>query len=196
VTNISDDELNRIKKDEVAFGEFMYGNRMGNNEPGDGYKYRGRGSIQLTGKDNYRFYSKIAGVDLVNNPDAVNDPQIDAKIVAAFIKNGSKGKLNFTNQAEADRAITQIIGGAKLNLNQGYGAELLSRVNIFSSALSESNSSGTQLTQASIENRDLKGASSGSNVIIDNSRNNIVSPPPAPQMLNTGSHDLPPVHIR
>ena len=51
----------------------VYGNRMGNGpeESGDGYKFRGRGYIQLTGKNNYTQFSKFIGEDCVANPDLV-----------------------------------------------------------------------------------------------------------------------------
>lgn len=51
----------------------VYANRMGNGDEasGDGYKYRGRGALQTTGKSNYTELGKFLGVDLVNNPDLV-----------------------------------------------------------------------------------------------------------------------------
>lgn len=51
----------------------VYGGRMGNGpeETGDGFKYRGRGYIQLTGKNNYTNFAKFIGEDTVNNPDLV-----------------------------------------------------------------------------------------------------------------------------
>ena len=51
----------------------VYGGRMGNGpeSTGDGFKFRGRGYIQLTGRDNYTRFAKFIGEDTVNNPDLV-----------------------------------------------------------------------------------------------------------------------------
>ena len=55
----------------------VYANRMGNGPPetGDGYKYRGRGLLQTTGKAAYAKYGKRCGVDFVGNPDLIFDPR-------------------------------------------------------------------------------------------------------------------------
>jgi putative chitinase len=52
----------------------VYGGRMGNGAEatGEGYKFRGRGYIQLTGKDNYTAFGKSIGEDIVANPDVVS----------------------------------------------------------------------------------------------------------------------------
>lgn len=57
-------------KPEAIFN-LTYGGRMGNNMHGDGWKYRGRGAIQTTGKYNYDMLGKYVGEDLVSNPDLV-----------------------------------------------------------------------------------------------------------------------------
>lgn len=51
----------------------VYANRMGNGdeESGDGYKFRGRGYLQVTGKDSYRAFGKKIDVDLISNPDLI-----------------------------------------------------------------------------------------------------------------------------
>ena len=73
-----------------AVGNLVYGGRMGN--AGDeGFKYRGRGLIQLTGKDNYAHFGSLLGIDLVNNPDLANDPNIAQQIAIAFYKEKEKG---------------------------------------------------------------------------------------------------------
>lgn len=75
-----------IDKGPSAIAEIIYGGRMGNTSPGDGYKYRGRGYIQLTGKENYERYGKKLGVDLVKYPELANDPAIAINIAAEYLK--------------------------------------------------------------------------------------------------------------
>lgn len=57
--------------------------RMGNVRIGDGYKYRGRGYVQMTWHDNYMHAGAICGVDLVGNPDLAMQPDIAAKVMFA-----------------------------------------------------------------------------------------------------------------
>lgn len=59
---------------------------LGNEKPGDGYRYRGRGFIQLTGKANYENIGKMINVDLVNNPDYALDPKYAFDIAIAYIE--------------------------------------------------------------------------------------------------------------
>jgi len=64
-------EIAARKPEMIA--NFVYSLRMGNGnkESGDGWKFRGRGYIQLTGKDSYRQFGEYIGVDLLANPDLV-----------------------------------------------------------------------------------------------------------------------------
>lgn len=72
---------------EFASGRAYEGRKdLGNTQPGDGPRYRGRGYIQLTGRANYRYYGAKIGVDLENNPELANRPDIAAKIVVAYWK--------------------------------------------------------------------------------------------------------------
>jgi predicted chitinase len=185
----TDEELNQIKKDPYKFGEMVYGKdtdmgkSMGNTQEGDGFKYRGRGSIQLTGKNNYSAYSKAAGVDLISSPELANQPDIDAKIVTAFVKKGVGSKLNdFTDQQTANRAVTQAIGGSKLNLDVGVGAKILAKVEEYSGVLSgvplSSPTTGTQLDQSSKENKNLKDSALLQNKTIVN---NTMTPSSEPE---------------
>jgi hypothetical protein len=72
---------------EVASGDAYEGRAsLGNTQPGDGRRFKGRGYIQLTGRANYTYYGNKLGLDLVNNPDLALDPVISARILSLYFK--------------------------------------------------------------------------------------------------------------
>lgn len=83
--------------------DLMYGGRMGNDQPGDGYKYHGRGYIQLTGKNQYREAGEALGLDLVNQPELAAQPEHAAAIAVLYWK---------TNVRPEDRGNVARAGGA------------------------------------------------------------------------------------
>ncbi|MFM0158015.1 glycoside hydrolase family 19 protein [Paraburkholderia sediminicola] len=98
-----------------AIANKVYGGRMGNTDPGDGYKYRGRGAIQLTGRDNYTAASKALGIDLVNNPDLLKDPNVSAK-AALWYWNSRAGLAEAARKGD-DVAVRKKVNGGTIGLD-------------------------------------------------------------------------------
>jgi predicted chitinase len=133
----SDAEINEMKSSPEKMAEANYGSNtklgagMGNTEVGDGWKYRGRGFIQITGKNNYSAASKaIFGDDrLVKNPDMANDPAVAAEISAWFMKRGTTAmaaKMGIdptTDQASANLVATSVIAGGDVRKKGDYLAK-------------------------------------------------------------------------
>lgn len=100
----------RYARNPQAIAEKSYGGRMGNGPEGsgDGFKYRGRGFIQLTGKSNYIQASRALGVDFVNNPDAAAQDPYAADLAVWYCTRFRP----LTNPSDV-RASTQIINGGQ-----------------------------------------------------------------------------------
>lgn len=94
----------------------VYGDRMGNGSPasGDGFRYRGRGLAQHTGKDGYAAIARITGLPLVSQPDLVNDPAHMLECAGAFWK-----WKNLAPDADRDDivAVTKKWNGGRIGLD-------------------------------------------------------------------------------
>jgi putative chitinase len=85
----------------------VYGGRMGNGAEatGEGYKFRGRGYIQLTGKENYTAFGKSIGEDMTANPDKVAGPYALLSAAWFFSKNGLH---RMADEGSSDAVVTKI----------------------------------------------------------------------------------------
>jgi putative chitinase len=85
----------------------VYGGRMGNGpeSTGEGYKFRGRGYIQLTGKENYTAFGKSIGEDMVANPDKVASQYALLSAAWFFSKNGLH---KMADEGASDTVVTKI----------------------------------------------------------------------------------------
>ncbi len=120
------------KQNPVADFDRRYNGRLGD-RPGtdDGYNYRGRGFVQLTGRDNYAEFGKLLGVDLVGHPDLALRPDIAAKIMAVGMKDGlftGKSLNSYINGHQTDFTdARRIINGTdKAATFAGYAQHYLS----------------------------------------------------------------------
>lgn len=82
--------------------------QLGNTTPGDGWRYRGRGPIQITGRYNYKVYGELLKIDLVSNPDLASTPQIAFSIAGLY---WDRNKLNQLADKDDLRSITLKING-------------------------------------------------------------------------------------
>jgi hypothetical protein len=82
--------------------------RLGNTEPGDGKRFKGRGPIQLTGRANYLRFGNLLGIDLMAPPEQAAAPEAAFRVAALYWK--SRG-LNELADAENFREITRRING-------------------------------------------------------------------------------------
>ena len=161
----SDAEIEEMKASPEKMAEANYGSKtklgagMGNTDPGDGWKFRGRGFIQLTGKNNYATASKaIFGDDrLVKNPDLANDPAVAAEISAWYMKRGNAGMAkkmgidqNNMTQEQANALATSTIAGTDVTKAGGYlGGEVMNKVNKYAGSSTIASIAGAPFSPSS-----------------------------------------------
>jgi putative chitinase len=179
-----------IEKNPEKIANSVYGGRMGNTEEGDGWKYRGRGYIQITGKDAYAALSKAIKVDLISNPDLLNDPVIAAKSIPWFFLSykGKKPK-DLENISVVNKAVgfQDHVSDKKTGETESQKRERL--------AQQFQGSTGEKIASSSTENKELKTAQ-GNTVIIDNTSTTIASGGGGnqQQVIKVGSSSDLPIH--
>jgi putative chitinase len=104
-----------IEKKPELIANMVYSSRMGNGPPqsGEGWKFRGRGLKQLTGKDNYKRCGDALGVDLVANPDLLLEPMYAARSAGWFWKTNNLSPLA---DASDIKGMTKKINGGFIGL--------------------------------------------------------------------------------
>lgn len=105
-----DDARELIARGPEAIANRVYANKIGNGDEdsGDGWRYRGSGYIQLTGRDNYRRIGEAVGIDLEGKPDLAREPVGAARVAFGFWDARDCSPLADTGDVEE---ITRLING-------------------------------------------------------------------------------------
>jgi putative chitinase len=109
---------NQYARQPQKIANKVYANRMANGSEasGDGYKFRGRGYIQLTGRDNYTQFGKAIGEDIVNNPDSVSTKYALASAAWFWSKNGLNKLADGGATDSVVTSITKRVNGGTIGL--------------------------------------------------------------------------------
>jgi predicted chitinase len=108
---------------ELASGQAYEGRRdLGNTQPGDGRRYKGRGPIQITGRANYRAAGKALGLPLEQNPKLAENPEVGFRLAAWYWKSRGLNKYADGSQSGFDKITKRINGGynGKADRDQFY----------------------------------------------------------------------------
>lgn len=100
---------------QAAFS--AYEGRLGNKKPGDGGRYRGRGFVQLTGRDNYERYGKVLDIPLADKPDSACAPEVAACLLAAFL-GANREKLAIALNKDDLKAARKVVNGGSHGLDR------------------------------------------------------------------------------
>ena len=90
-----------------ALANEVYGGRLGNNQPGDGWRFRGHGLVQVTGRDNFDKVGRLLRLDLVRHPTALLTPENGARALLLGIEQGVYTGKRAADFLPVDRTATQ-----------------------------------------------------------------------------------------
>lgn len=115
---IPNDLANQIQRNPKLIGNKVYSNRMGNGPESsdDGFNFRGRGYIQLTGKDNYTAFDKFVEEDVVKNPDLVSEKYPLLSAAWFFDKNNINTISDEGSTNEVVTKVTKRVNGGTIHL--------------------------------------------------------------------------------
>lgn len=106
-------DARRFVRDPERLAEHVYGGRLGNDRPGDGFRFRGRGYLQLTGRANYRLFGTRIGLDLEDAPERAEEPEVAWAIAASFLaarRREGRSALEWADRNNVEM-VTRIVNG-------------------------------------------------------------------------------------
>jgi len=117
-----DDARSLIARGPEAIANRVYANRLGNGseESGDGWRYRGSGYKQLTGRSNYREIGEIIDLDLEADPESAREPNAAARVAFAFWD--VRGCSALADAGDVEGVTEKVNGPAKLGLQERRAA--------------------------------------------------------------------------
>jgi putative chitinase len=98
--------------DPQGLANEVYGGRMGNSAPDDGWRYRGRGPM-ITGRDNYKMAQRGTGLQLIANPDLASDPENFTLLACEYWDRRAVNRLADRDDLEG---VTEAINGGRIGL--------------------------------------------------------------------------------
>src|ERR1039457_2987630 len=118
------DKAQQYEHNPEKLANYVYAKRLGNGDEtsGDGWRYRGRGLIQLTGRGNYQAAAQGIGQPLEDQPELLEQPEAAALSAAWFWKSHGLNELADDQNADKDtedlKTITKRINGGTVGLNE------------------------------------------------------------------------------
>lgn len=151
-STLTDEALTALKASPERFAEALYGSTtaigkgMGNLQPGDGWRFRGRGYIQITGRSNYTRASVDLYEDkrLADKPELLNQPDIAAATCGWYLRAAAGMAkrmgidLSSCSQADTNLVYTSAVAGQPIKRGVGYlGTEVVAKVDGWTEQLTE-----------------------------------------------------------
>lgn len=105
------EQANAYARQPEKIANLVYGNRLGNGPPssGEGWRYRGRGLIQVTGKENYMHCGNALGVDLIADPEYLETPEGAPRSAGWYWS--SRGLNQYADNSDMETITRRINGG-------------------------------------------------------------------------------------
>ena len=122
----TDAQAKALERNPEALANVVYDRpREGNTQPGDGWRYRGRGALQLTFRNNYRRFGDLLDLPLEEQPELAADPEGSVLIALEFFKQGNVNRYIDAGNFRAARGITN---AGDPNFAKPHGLEEVARL--------------------------------------------------------------------